>query len=1126
MKALLFWTVLFLQDDSARPIRELIEKLASERSEERESGARKLKDLGKAAQPELRRAIRLGDAEVVARVRPLLGRIELQDHFSADFFRKDPALLDRLIEGGDVVWKDAFIELIRVQGGTPLMKPPRSDFERLAARAVAGCETLDERKRVCLQIKMKGLRSAIPGLLILLDDPGPDTRALGVETLCALGAQEQVAAIATSAGNPDAGAQELSAEIRSAIPAIAARIIDEHPVVRQQAFFALRCLAPAEAPALLLSLLDQAAPEGRAEIARALGALAGKASIPTLRRLAEDPESAVRHAAAAALCGLGDRKAVPLLVRLLKDTDGEVRKSAALSLEGVEAKETLPEILKLIGDPEESVRSSVASICGRMKFRPAVPLLVKALEDPEPEVRSSALSALMELRAREALPSLLRRLEDGDAEVRAVAVRALAGAGPREAAPHLLKMLEDPDEFVRSATADAFRELEWRPAVPALIKALKDPSKDVQRSILSALGELGGLEAARELVRLRPTDPDASKALYNFSRGELWPVILPMLKSPDAGTRKNAVEAAGIGGVVQAIPDLLPLLDDADPEIRLGTMRTLNGFNTVRSIPGLLRRLGGEERRDIRLEAARDLGWLRAREAIPGLTALLRSSDAEERVAAAGALAPMGVKEAVAESLALLRHESAAIQRNAAWIAADAGEPEVLPLLLRYLESNDDGIRQLALSGLIRLKSLESIPKIATLLEDGSVRIRLSAAQALGTLGAKEAVPALIKRLEDLEMFGRITALQALEQLKAAEALPAILLLVENHNYPQQPENFAKTGGQAGVRYMLPWLKQDPTRRRFALDVLAALGSKEWIADLLPLLKDEDAGVRSGAALAAGILGTKEAIPALIALLQDGNEDLRRNAVRALADLKAAAASTAISNLLSDNDPLNRCAAADALGRLGAKEGIPGIRSLLGEGPTRGIPASWAEGRDRGREDVRWTALRALGRLEDREGLPLMKPLLNDARPALRLQAASWMCRLGSKEGAPMLLAEADHLVSLNALRRPEQWARLDSGEFKEDLEGTTREMLERVVVAAGLAMEVSPGALDYEERWNVNRWRTRVREDGGRLPEVLEHLLPESCTAILESDRIRIVGREEGFQFWQEWWEREGKPR
>jgi hypothetical protein len=79
---LLLATVLLLQD---RTVEQPIDKLRSDKVEEREEAARKLKEMGKAALPELQKARGDKDPEVASRARYLAQVAALREKLSPDW---------------------------------------------------------------------------------------------------------------------------------------------------------------------------------------------------------------------------------------------------------------------------------------------------------------------------------------------------------------------------------------------------------------------------------------------------------------------------------------------------------------------------------------------------------------------------------------------------------------------------------------------------------------------------------------------------------------------------------------------------------------------------------------------------------------------------------------------------------------------------------------------------------------------------------------------------------------------------------------------------------------------------------------------------------------------------------
>src|ERR1041384_4412257 len=105
------------QDDAARQARELVEKLRSDRVEERDEATRKIKQIGRAALPDLEKLVHDKDPEVKQRVQHLLDYFDIQQRLPETLSKAFPRLLDRLFSEGDQAWTDVFV---KVQGWTPL----------------------------------------------------------------------------------------------------------------------------------------------------------------------------------------------------------------------------------------------------------------------------------------------------------------------------------------------------------------------------------------------------------------------------------------------------------------------------------------------------------------------------------------------------------------------------------------------------------------------------------------------------------------------------------------------------------------------------------------------------------------------------------------------------------------------------------------------------------------------------------------------------------------------------------------------------------------------------------------------------------------------------------------------
>ena len=181
---LVLLTLFQTQSDPTRQVRDLVERLRSENVEERDEAAQKLKDLGRAAIPELENAVGDKDGEVPSRARRLLLLIPMAEQVTTNLTRTVPGILERLAMGADRDWTKALLEIVRESGRKhryPALK--REDFDALGSRTVRDAATPEEKSELCKLAAQWGLRSAIPEVTNLLGDPARHVRYQAAECL-------------------------------------------------------------------------------------------------------------------------------------------------------------------------------------------------------------------------------------------------------------------------------------------------------------------------------------------------------------------------------------------------------------------------------------------------------------------------------------------------------------------------------------------------------------------------------------------------------------------------------------------------------------------------------------------------------------------------------------------------------------------------------------------------------------------------------------------------------------------------------------------------------------------------------------------------------------------------------
>lgn len=334
---------------------------------------------------------------------------------------------------------------------------------------------------------------------------------------------------------------------------------------------------------------------------------------------------------------------------------------------------------KALTNRDAATRRSAAFALGRMgeDAAPAVLELVRRLRDDNAGVRDMAATALGDIaRALKAgnddvwqksggtLVQVLK--EDQNERVRRSAAYALGCFGPKAsgATENLMQALADDKPSVVQNAAWALGRIGTAAgdAVEKLCDCLSNKDALVRRDVAGALGAMGkaGVRGGRPLME--------------------------MLKSEkDDVVKKTALDAlAHLAGPEHkdAAADLTPLLEEKDPEIRLGAAL-------------VLARVGGDP-------AARGL---------PVLRRALKDPDAHTQEMVTAALANLGpdAKPAMHDLAETLNDEnnSVVVRRNAALALAHIGEDAepVVPALVKALRRNQPTeVRQFAAEALAQMR--------------------------------------------------------------------------------------------------------------------------------------------------------------------------------------------------------------------------------------------------------------------------------------------------------------------------------------------------------------------------------------------------------------------------------------
>ena len=286
-------------------------------------------------------------------------------------------------------------------------------------------------------------------------------------------------------------------------------------------------------------------------------------------------------------------------------------------------------------------------------------------------------------------------------------------------------------------------------AIPKIDPYVNDTDLNVRIEAVKALVDIGGPRSIDPLVRAtHDSDPEiqirATDGLVNFYlpgyektgiSGSLQR-IGNSVKAKFTDTNDQVIDV-----FVQVRPDVIEALGKlanggASLEARANAARALGILRGRAAIPDLAEALHSKDDL-VMYEALIALQKIRDPSAAPRVTFLLRDLDQRIQITALETAGVLRNQEAAPEVRDVVAHASAIKVRRAAMSAlAMLGEPADRPTFLRNLMDKDDALRAAAAEGLGRLKDPADRPAIEkAFMDEHKMNPRLSDAFALVSLG-------------------------------------------------------------------------------------------------------------------------------------------------------------------------------------------------------------------------------------------------------------------------------------------------------------------------------------------------------------------------------------------------------
>ncbi|MBN2267720.1 MAG: HEAT repeat domain-containing protein [Candidatus Babeliaceae bacterium] len=301
----------------------------------------------------------------------------------------------------------------------------------------------------------------------------------------------------------------------------------------------------------------------------ALGQLRSRLAVPRLIGLLKNGNLSVQQHAAKALGEIGDARGVmPLIEQLTRIThiSTDVSREVINSLEKLNDERSIEPLVDCISNHPNTLYASLCAKAlgkfGEKAMRSIVQSLRNKTELDDVDrytINRSFIPVFIEL-GNVATPYLVEWLRKGeDWEFTNVAENALEEMGHPAITP-LVDVLGQSD--YGNATTDILRKI-GKPAVPALVEAVRNPKSEDQR--MRAIEVLG-----------------------TISERHVIPQIIPLThRNNELGVRLAALDVLGRTGR-DALPDLLKIPSDSNPQIRIGAVNAISKVGNEDTVDDLL----------------------------------------------------------------------------------------------------------------------------------------------------------------------------------------------------------------------------------------------------------------------------------------------------------------------------------------------------------------------------------------------------------------------------------------------------------------------------------------------------------------------------------------------------------
>ena len=296
----------------------------------------------------------------------------------------------------------------------------------------------------------------------------------------------------------------------------------------------------------------------------------------------------------------------------------------------------------------------------------------------------------------------------------------------------------------------------------------------------------------------------------------------------------------------------------------------------------------------------------------------------------------------------------------------------------------------LALAAAASGASRPSFDDLLASLKSPNARTRIEAVSALGKSRRREAVSPLAALVHDPEPRVRLEVVKALRELRDLSGVPALVTLTADEDSKVREETlgtiveiYCDRERTTPVSRFLEMFSDEYDRASCA--PFTRVDPSVYRA-LAQALRDEDEGVRQGAALTLGILDGRSAVADLLSALQDPSPSVRGAAATAIGKVGSAEDGKKLIPLLADESTAVRNRVIQAIGVLRVREAGPALREVYEANR---------------RKEVGLKALACLSQIGDSNQADLFRELIQDPDPDRKRLAIEGLGRISDSSMLP-----------------------------------------------------------------------------------------------------------------------------